>query len=160
MFLLLLLLPSIQSMYEPPWRSNSLAPISTARSSRTTAIRCSIAPCMELIRRVQGAGALWAINTGRSVELARVRSARFRISDPARLHSHERARRFPASQNGGDGWEPFGDWNERCAREHTRSFQFRAISPRRSGRFRQPENEGAPDLPRARPGRPRRRKRG
>ena len=27
------------------------------------------APCMELIAEMQGAGALWAINTGRSVEL-------------------------------------------------------------------------------------------
>jgi hydroxymethylpyrimidine pyrophosphatase-like HAD family hydrolase len=29
---------------------------------------------------------------------------------------------FRPSQNGGGAWEPFGDWNQRCAREHTDLF--------------------------------------
>ena len=45
------------------------APISTARCVRILAEPALDPQCMELIRELQDAGALWAINTGRSVDL-------------------------------------------------------------------------------------------
>jgi len=80
------------------------------------------APCMELIAEMQRAGALWAINTGRSVEL--LESGLLDFEFPIRPDFILTSERdvFRPSQNGGDGWEPFGDWNERCAREHSDLF--------------------------------------
>src|SRR5438034_6556003 len=73
--------------------------------------------CMELIRELQNAGAIWAINTGRSVDLLESGLADFAFPmRPDFILTTERDV-FRPGQNG-DKWEPFGDWNERCARDH------------------------------------------
>src|ERR1700682_1806380 len=77
--------------------------------------------CMELIRELQEAGALWAINTGRSVDLLESGLTDFEF--PARpdfILTTEREIFRPG--NNGEKWEAFGDWNERCARDHAELF--------------------------------------
>ncbi|MGH7936338.1 MAG: HAD hydrolase family protein, partial [Chthoniobacterales bacterium] len=71
--------------------------------------------CIELIRELQKDGAIWAINTGRSVGLLEegLESFSFPIQ-PDFILTSERDVFRPAAR----GWEPFGDWNERCARAH------------------------------------------
>src|SRR6266478_1477687 len=77
--------------------------------------------CMEFIRELQRAGAVWAINTGRSVDLLESGLADFAFPiRPDFILTTERDV-FRPGQNGGK-WEPFGDWNERCAREHLDLF--------------------------------------
>jgi HAD superfamily hydrolase (TIGR01484 family) len=77
--------------------------------------------CMELIRELQNAGALWAINTGRSVDLLESGLTDFAVPiRPDFILTTERDV-FRPGQNG-DEWEPFGDWNERCARDHAELF--------------------------------------
>jgi HAD superfamily hydrolase (TIGR01484 family) len=77
--------------------------------------------CMELIRELQDAGALWAINTGRSVDLLETGLADFSFPiRPDFILTSERDV-FRPGQNG-DKWEAFGDWNERCARDHADLF--------------------------------------
>src|SRR5438093_12148366 len=78
-------------------------------------------PCMELIRELQVAGAIWAINTGRSVDLLESGLADF--SFPCRPDFILTSERdvFRPGQNG-EKWEAFGDWNERCARDHAELF--------------------------------------
>ncbi len=69
--------------------------------------------CMELIRGLQEDGTIWAINTGRSVDL--LESGLVDFSFPIRpdfILTNERDV-FRPGQNGGK-WEAFGDWNERC----------------------------------------------
>jgi HAD superfamily hydrolase (TIGR01484 family) len=79
------------------------------------------AQCMELIRELQGAGAIWAINTGRSVDLLECGLADFEFPvRPDFILTTERDV-FRPGRNG-DKWEPFGDWNERCARDHAELF--------------------------------------
>ena len=79
------------------------------------------AKCMELISELQNAGAIWAINTGRSVELLESGLADFAFPiRPDFILTTERDV-FRPGQNG-DKWEPFGDWNERCARDHAELF--------------------------------------
>ena len=77
--------------------------------------------CMELIRELQNAGALWAINTGRSVDL--LESGLVDFAFPIRPDFILTTERdvFRPGQNG-KKWEPFGDWNERCARDHAELF--------------------------------------
>lgn len=77
--------------------------------------------CMELIRDLQQQGAVWAINTGRSVDL--LESGLLDFSFPFRPDFILTSERdvFRPSSNGGK-WEPFGDWNARCAREHSTLF--------------------------------------
>src|SRR5216110_892437 len=79
------------------------------------------AQCMELIRELQDRGAIWAINTGRSVDL--LESGLTDFSFPIRPDFILTTERdvFRPGQNG-DKWEAFGDWNERCAREHRELF--------------------------------------
>src|SRR5213083_2805960 len=77
--------------------------------------------CMELIRELQDAGAIWAINTGRSVDL--LESGLTDFSFPIRpdfILTNERDVFRPGQD--GNKWEAFGDWNERCAREHRELF--------------------------------------
>lgn len=77
--------------------------------------------CMDLIRNLQGAGAVWAINTGRSVDL--LESGLIDFSFPTRpdfILTSERDVFRPGSN--GEKWEAFGDWNERCARDHAELF--------------------------------------
>src|SRR5213083_3816183 len=79
------------------------------------------AQCMELIRELQKAGAIWAINTGRSVDLLESGLADFAFPiRPDFILTTERDV-FRPGRNG-DEWEPFGDWNERCARDHAELF--------------------------------------
>jgi hypothetical protein len=77
--------------------------------------------CMELIRKLQDAGALWAINTGRSVDLLESGLADFALPiRPDFILTTERDV-FRPGRNG-QKWEAFGDWNERCARDHAELF--------------------------------------
>src|SRR5258707_12459139 len=80
-------------------------------------------PCMESIRELQDAGAIWAINTGRSVDLLEKGLAEFSLPiRPDFILTTERDV-FRPGQNGGK-WEPFGDWNHRCVRGHADLFSF------------------------------------
>src|SRR5260370_13592197 len=77
--------------------------------------------CMKLIRELQNAGTMWAINTGRSVGLLESGLADFSFPiRPDFILTTERDV-FRPGQNG-DKWEPFGDWNERCAHDHAELF--------------------------------------
>jgi len=77
--------------------------------------------CMEHIEKLQANGVLWAINTGRSVELLESGLVDFEFPiHPDFILTSERDV-FRPSPNG-ETWEPFGDWNERVAREHAQLF--------------------------------------
>lgn len=77
--------------------------------------------CMELIGELQRSGAIWAINTGRSVELLQSGLLDFDFPiHPDFILTSERDV-FRKSKSG-PHWEAFGDWNERCAREHVELF--------------------------------------
>src|SRR6266704_6641590 len=79
------------------------------------------AQCMKLIHELQDAGTMWAINTGRSVGLLESGLADFSFPiRPDFILTTERDV-FRPGQNG-DKWEAFGDWNDRCAREHRELF--------------------------------------
>lgn len=78
--------------------------------------------CMEYIENLQEDGVLWAINTGRSVDLLQSGLTDFEFPiHPDFILTSERDV-FRPSSNGGR-WEPYGDWNERVAREHAELFQ-------------------------------------
>jgi len=77
--------------------------------------------CMKLIGELQRRGVIWAINTGRSVDLLESGLADFGFPiRPDFILTTERNVFRPAGN--GDKWEPFGDWNERCARDHSELF--------------------------------------
>src|SRR6266480_3728744 len=79
------------------------------------------AQCMEMIRELQDAGAIWAINTGRSVDLLESGLADFSFPiRPDFILTNERDVFRPGQD--GNKWEAFGNWNERCAREHRELF--------------------------------------
>ena len=76
--------------------------------------------CMELIRELQRDGAIWAINTGRSVSLLEEGLEDFAFPiRPDFILTSERDVFRPV--NG--GWEPYGDWNERCAQAHAELYE-------------------------------------
>jgi HAD superfamily hydrolase (TIGR01484 family) len=77
--------------------------------------------CMEFIRELQDAGAIWAINTGRSVDLLESGLSDFSFPIRPDFILTEERDVFRPGQNG-NKWEAFGDWNERCAREHRELF--------------------------------------
>ena len=78
--------------------------------------------CMDYIERLQEKGVIWAINTGRSVDLLQSGLTDFEFPiHPDFILTSERDV-FRPSSNGGK-WEPYGDWNERVAREHAELFQ-------------------------------------
>jgi hydroxymethylpyrimidine pyrophosphatase-like HAD family hydrolase len=78
--------------------------------------------CMNLIAQLQTEGALWAINTGRSVQLLETGLIDFDFPvHPDFILTSERDV-FRPSSNGGNKWEPFGDWNSRVARDHAELF--------------------------------------
>ncbi|MGZ5023209.1 MAG: hypothetical protein ACXWAX_11545, partial [Chthoniobacterales bacterium] len=78
--------------------------------------------CMALIAQLQSEGAMWAINTGRSVQLLETGLIDFEFPvHPDFILTSERDV-FRPSSNGGDKWEPFGDWNKRVARDHAELF--------------------------------------
>ena len=79
------------------------------------------AECMALIDELQDAGAIWAINTGRSVDLLEKGLTEFALPiRPDFILTTERDV-FRPGQNG-EKWEAFGDWNQRCARDHADLF--------------------------------------
>jgi HAD superfamily hydrolase (TIGR01484 family) len=79
------------------------------------------AHCMQLIRDLQIGGALFAINTGRSVDLLESGLADFEFPvRPDFILTTEREVFRPGDN--GEKWQPFGDWNERCARDHAELF--------------------------------------
>jgi HAD superfamily hydrolase (TIGR01484 family) len=79
------------------------------------------AKCIEVIRELQKAGTVWAINTGRSVDLLEKGIAEFALPiRPDFILTTER-NVFRPGKNGNQ-WEPFGDWNQRCARDHADLF--------------------------------------
>jgi HAD superfamily hydrolase (TIGR01484 family) len=76
--------------------------------------------CMALIRELQDAGTIWAINTGRSVRLLEEGLEDFSFPlQPDFILTSERDVFRPTAE----GWEPFGDWNERCAQAHADLLQ-------------------------------------
>ncbi len=76
--------------------------------------------CMEQIRELQSAGAIWAINTGRSVGLLEEGLEDFAFPlQPDFILTSERDVFRPTER----GWEPFGDWNERCAQAHAELYE-------------------------------------
>lgn len=78
--------------------------------------------CMELIAELKKGGAQWAINTGRSVQLLESGLLDFDFPvHPDFILASERDI-FRPSNNGAEKWEPFGDWNERVARDHAELF--------------------------------------
>jgi HAD superfamily hydrolase (TIGR01484 family) len=77
--------------------------------------------CMEYIEKLQNDGVIWAINTGRSVDLLESGLTDFEFPiHPDFILTSERDI-FRPSSNGGR-WEPYGDWNERVARKHDELF--------------------------------------
>src|SRR5438309_330150 len=79
------------------------------------------ARCIELIRDLQSSGAFFAINTGRSVDLLESGLTDFEFPvRPDFILTTEREVFRPG--NNSEKWEPFGDWNERCARDHAELF--------------------------------------
>jgi len=77
--------------------------------------------CMEHIEKLQKNGVIWAINTGRSVPLLESALIDFGFPiHPDFILTSERDVFRPSSNDG--KWEPFGDWNERVAREHAVLF--------------------------------------
>jgi hydroxymethylpyrimidine pyrophosphatase-like HAD family hydrolase len=76
---------------------------------------------MEVIGELRNAGAVWAINTGRSVDL--LESGLVDFAFPLRpdfILTTERDVFRPGPN--GEEWEAFGDWNARCARHHAELF--------------------------------------
>ncbi|HEV2840420.1 MAG TPA: HAD family hydrolase [Chthoniobacterales bacterium] len=77
--------------------------------------------CMEFIEKLQNDGVIWAINTGRSLDFLESGLADFEFPiHPDFILTSERDV-FRPSSNGGK-WEPYGDWNERVARDHAELF--------------------------------------
>ncbi len=76
--------------------------------------------CMELIGQLQREGAIWAINTGRSVGLLEegLEDFGFPLLPDFILTSERDVFRPTAG-----GWEPYGDWNARCAEAHAELCQ-------------------------------------
>jgi len=76
---------------------------------------------LKLIRELQQAGTIWAINTGRSVDLLESGLTDFEFPiRPDFILTTEREVFRPGTN--GAKWEPYGDWNERCARDHAELF--------------------------------------
>src|SRR5436853_7003632 len=77
--------------------------------------------CMQLIRDLQGDGVLFSINTGRSVDLLESGLTDFDVPvRPDFILTTEREVFRPGGNR--EKWEPFGDWNARCARDHAELF--------------------------------------
>jgi HAD superfamily hydrolase (TIGR01484 family) len=77
--------------------------------------------CLRLIGELQDEGAAWAINTGRSVDLLESGLADFEFPiRPDFILTTEREVFRPGAN--GARWEPFGNWNQRCARDHAELF--------------------------------------
>jgi HAD superfamily hydrolase (TIGR01484 family) len=80
--------------------------------------------CMELIRELQRNGTSWAINTGRSVALLEEGMEDFAFPlQPDFILTSERDVFRPTA----GGWEPFGDWNARCAQAHAELYNSASV---------------------------------
>src|ERR1041384_8633438 len=77
--------------------------------------------CMQLIRDLQQGGRVWAINTGRSGDLLESGLSDFEFPIRPYFILTTEPEVFRPGTNG-EKWEPFGDWNERCARDHAELF--------------------------------------
>jgi HAD superfamily hydrolase (TIGR01484 family) len=77
--------------------------------------------CMALIQELQKAGAIWAINTGRSRDL--LESGLVDFDFPVRPDFILTSERdvFRPTVTGGK-WEAFGDWNQQVARDHAELY--------------------------------------
>ena len=76
---------------------------------------------MKLIGELQSDGVLFSINTGRSVDLLESGLTDFELPvRPDFILTTEREVFRPGMN--GEKWEPFGDWNARCARDHAELF--------------------------------------
>src|SRR5438046_10530389 len=71
--------------------------------------------CMELIRDLQDAGAMWAINTGRSVDRLECGLADFSFPIRPDFILTNARDVFRLGQDANQ-WEPLADCHERCAR--------------------------------------------
>lgn len=79
------------------------------------------ARCMDLIAQLQSDGAVWAINTGRSVQLLESGLIDFEFPvHPDFILTSERDVFRPVQNS--RKWEPYGDWNTRVARDHAELF--------------------------------------
>ncbi len=77
--------------------------------------------CVDFIRNLQTNGVLFSINTGRSVDLLESGFTDFEFPvRPDFILTTEREVFRPGTN--GEKWEPFGDWNQRCARDHAELF--------------------------------------
>ncbi len=77
--------------------------------------------CMEMLQALKEDGALWAINTGRSVQLLESGLEDFAFPvHPDFILTSERDIFRPAAD--GRRWEAYGDWNSRVARDHSALF--------------------------------------
>jgi HAD superfamily hydrolase (TIGR01484 family) len=77
--------------------------------------------CMKLIRQLQDGGAIWAINTGRSVDLLETGLTDFSFPvRPDYILTSERDVFCPGGD--GDKWQAFGDWNDKVARDHAELY--------------------------------------
>ncbi len=76
--------------------------------------------CMQLIAELQKEGTLWAINTGRSVGMLEEGLEDFAFPVlPDFILTSERDVFRPTAR----GWEPYGDWNARCAQAHAELYE-------------------------------------
>jgi len=77
--------------------------------------------CMALIEELQKGGAIWAINTGRSMQLLESGLVDFDFAvRPDFILTSERDV-FRPGRNGGN-WEPYGEWNSQVARDHAELY--------------------------------------
>ena len=75
--------------------------------------------CLRLIGDLQKEGTIWAINTGRSVSLLEEGLQDFAFPlQPDFILTSERDVFRPSTR----GWEPYGDWNARCAQAHAELY--------------------------------------
>src|SRR3954452_4975323 len=75
---------------------------------------------MATIQELQDGGTIWAINTGRSVQLLESGLVDFEFPvHPDYILTSERDVFRPSD---GGRWEPYGEWNTRVARDHAELF--------------------------------------
>jgi len=71
---------------------------------------------IDLLRDLRAAGILWAINTGR--DLGHIVHGLAETAFPLEPDFVLTSERDVFHKGGSGGWQPFGDWNERCAQAH------------------------------------------
>ena len=80
--------------------------------------------CLRLIGELQKAGTIWAINTGRSVVMLEEGLEDFAFPlQPDFILTSERDVFRPTAR----GWEPYGDWNARCAQAHAELYDHASL---------------------------------